>query len=175
MRKSFLDSVQAYVASSSDFLEQQKRLREARMRWIEENEAPRDYIVSTIDRNGDTHVFETPFQLGQITYEDDWTEAMQEPRACYDHAASDLLLGGVAGVFTEDKMVRILLDGEEQHAFLPDESSPHPAIEANESYGDYYKRVSAAYNQQRQGSSGRPDPSPDALRKPAGDDPAGKR
>jgi hypothetical protein len=152
------------VYAAEDFLAQRKRLREARMRWIDENECPTPYQVAGKDSDGNETTFKTPFEVGKLRYpeqyDDHWKEEGQRHE---DPALEKELLEGIDAIISEsisDQRLTILVseDGE-QHAFLTggDDKSPHPPIMEGEDYAEYYARVSRSYEQAAGGESGRPD------------------
>src|SRR5215469_1017552 len=178
---SFQQLVREYAAE--DFMQQRKRLRAAREKWIEENECPTSYSVETKSADGETQTFSTPFQIGKIQYPERWDETMKEPARHEDAAAEAALLDGIDAILSEanhsnpEKKLTVMIAGEEQHAFFiggDAEDSPHPPIEEGESYDHYYARVSSAYEREA-GSAAvrRPVPCDDGLRESAAVDPPG--
>lgn len=177
--------------AAEDFAAQRKRLREARMKWIEENECPTDYAVKTTDADGKEVTFNTPFQIGKRRYDQDdagnpveWSEEMKKPVVHEDPAAEAELLDGIGAILTEanaeskDKRLTILVAGDQQQTFLTGgdaEKSPHPPILEGEDYGEYYARVARAYERQTGTSSGRPVPDHDGVRESTAADSPGVR
>jgi hypothetical protein len=164
--------VNQYVAE--DFVAQRKRLREARMRWIEENECPKPYAVTTQDKDGKQVTFQTPFEIGRLqypeTYNDEWQKEGQRHQ---DPEAEKELLEGIEAVLSSsspEKQLTILVTANEQRAFFTGggEEPLHPPIMEAESYDEYYARVSRLYEQAAgQGDrthAGRTSPSHDGLR-----------
>ena len=141
--------------AAEDFVAQRKRLREARMRWIDENEAPTAYSVKTTTPDGKETTFQTPFQIGQIKYPDQYNEEWQKKGQTHeDPEAEQQLLEGLDGIISQsstEKRLTVLVTGDEQHAFITggdDPESPHPAIEEGEDYGEYYARVARGYERE---------------------------
>jgi len=152
---SFQQLVREYAAE--DFMQQRKRLRAAREKWIEENECPTSYSVETKSADGETQTFSTPFQIGKIQYPEHWNDTMKEPARYEDPASEAALLDGIDTILNEDnhsnpeKRLTVMIAGGEQHAFFTGgdaEDSPHPPIEEGESYDEYYARVSSAYERE---------------------------
>lgn len=140
--------------AAEDFVAQRKRLREARMRWIDENECPTSYSVTTKNKAGEDVIHHTPFQVGKIQYPDEYNEEWKKKGQKHeDPAAEKQLLEGLDAVLSqtsEEKRVTILVTGDEQHAFFTGgkDESPHPPILEGEDYGDYYARVARQYERE---------------------------
>lgn len=176
--------VSEYASIAGDFAAQRKRLREARMKWIEENECPTSYTIDTTDKDGKVTKHATPFQVGKIQYPDIWTEDMKVAAKPLDEAAAEQMFAGIEAVTqasaSEEPRLTILIDGDKQTAFLTGSKvdvSPHPAIEEGEDYGEYYERVSRSYQRQAAASgAGGPVAGNDGLRQSAAvDSPGGGR
>jgi hypothetical protein len=180
------DSIGQLVSqyAAEDFAAQRKRLREARMRWIEENECPTAYGVTTKDPiTGEETTFNTPFQIGKLRYDQDkdgnpleWHQGLKEPVIHEDPVAAAALLDGIDAIIkeaespTKDRQFTVLVSGDEQHAFVTGggaDESPHPPILEGEDYGDYYARVSRAYERATGTTNGRPVAGDDGVRKPS--------
>lgn len=142
--------------AAEDFVAQRKRLREARMRWIEENECPKAYVVKATDQQGREVSFNTPFQVGQIKYPDEYNPDWKEkPQVHADPEMEKQLLEGLDAVISQsstEKRLTVLVAGDgEQHAFFTggdDPESPHPAIKEGEDYDHYYARVAGQYERE---------------------------
>lgn len=177
--------VSLYAAET--FVEQRKRLREARMRWIGENECPQPYTISgPQDKDGNEKIFVTPFEIGSLKYPDKYDDNWKEEGQRHEDPATEKeLLEGMEAILAEpssEKQLTILIgENNEQHAFLTggDEQSPHPPILEGENYGDYYARVARQYEQAAGESgrtdTGRPGPGDDRLRQSPSVDPASVR
>lgn len=182
-RDPFADLFNEYAALSGDFLAQRKRLREARMKWIDEHERPTSYSIHTIDNDGTLRSFDTPFQIGKQTYDGEWNEAMKEGRRHEDAASEDELLEGLEAIVndseTTEKKITVVVSRDEQHAFWTGgdaEKSPYPPVEEGESYAHYYARVSDSLQRQAgAAATGRPVPSNDHLRESPSTDSPGER
>jgi hypothetical protein len=170
--------------AAEDFIAQRKRLRDARLRWIEENECPTSYQVDTRGKDGETVKFETPFQVGKVKYPQEYNDAWKRGARLEDEALEKHLLEGLDAVIKEgespdtQKKLTVLVTPEgEQSAFFTGgdaDVSPHPPIGEGESYDDYYARVSSAYEQQAHSTAGRrPVPSDDGVRESAAADSPG--
>lgn len=165
--------------AAEDFVAARKRLREARMRWIEENECPTSYAIVSKDANGNEVSFSTPFQIGKRRYEGEYTEEMKKPVVHVDRDLEKELLEGIGAVFADKPKpgLTVLVAGDETQAFLTGsdaDRSPHPEIREGEDYGDYYARVSGAYERQAGApGTGRPIASDDGLRRSSATDTPG--
>jgi len=133
--------------AAEDFVAQRKRLRDARMRWIEENECPTAYQVTTKDKDGNEKTFATPFQIGQIKYPDKYDDKWKEEgQQHHDPQAEKELLEGIEAIISEsstEKRLTILVTGNEQHAFLTGggDDSPYPPMNEGEGTDEYFARV----------------------------------
>ena len=141
--------------AAEDFVAQRKRLREARMKWIEENECPTAYTVKTRDKDGNEVSHATPFQIGKIQYPDQYNEEWQKKGQTHeDPEAEKQLLEGLDAVISQsstEKRLTVLVTGDEQHAFFTggaEPESPHPPIQEGEDYGEYYARVAGQYERE---------------------------
>ena len=169
--------------AAEDFIAQRKRLREARMRWIEEHECPKPYQVTTADKDGKETTFSTPFEVGSLKYPDQYNEKWKEEGQRHEDPETEKkLLEGIEAVLSQsspDKQLTILIsESNEQKAFFTggDEQSPHPPILEGESYAEYFARVACEYEQAAgQNSStatGRPVSGDDGVRESPPADPA---
>ena len=167
---------------SLSFMEQRKRLRESRLKWIEENECPTSYSVNTTDKDGNQQPFSTPFQVGKIQYPENYNEGWKKGAKHEDPRAEAELLDGIDAILkkgetSNEKTLTVLVAGESQVAFFTGgeaEKSPYPAIEEGEDYGGYYARVAGAYEREA-GTAAirRPVPSDDSLRESTAADSSG--
>jgi hypothetical protein len=135
--------------TAADWLKERKRLREASMRQIEENERPTAYGIQRED--GTT--FNTGFQIGQRKYEGEYPD---EGIAAKPHSDTDLekqLLSGVESILGRAEQITdghqiVTLKADDQSISFKmgeDDKSPHPEIREGEDYGEYVKRVGSAY------------------------------
>lgn len=183
-----LDSLHALVNqyAAEDFVSQRRRLREARMKWIDEHECPTQYSITT--RNPETGkevTVNTPFQIGKLKYDGEWHEGLKQPVVHDDPAGAAALLDGIDAIIkdaeipsNQEQRLTILVSGNEQNAFVTGgdaEHSPHPPIMEGEDYGTYYARVSRAYERATGTGDGRPASGDDSLRQSATIDPAAVR
>lgn len=152
----FLTQVQNQTAQ--DWVAERKRLREARVRWIEENECPTGYGVKLED--GST--FNTPFQVGKLRYEGEYPDQPIPATRPLDEDSSKSLLDGVDAAFNNQSGVLSISEGG---MFRPDEKSAHPEIREGEEYGEYVKRVGSAYERQTNSSTRNPTPSDGSVRR----------
>lgn len=164
-RDPFTNLTQQSVAE--DFMSARKRLREARIRWIEENEMPEAYSVE----GPDGKAFATPFQVGKRKYEGEYPKtaaaafkpSFKPPAPDNPDATKDL-----------DKLDNLIREAE---AFMGPgiyRESAHPDIREGEDYGEYCARVGRAYEQAAgAGAVRRPVPDTDSVREPAAIDPGG--
>lgn len=162
----------ASTYAAEDYMAQRKRLREARAKWIEENECPTAYQVTSKDATGAEKSFSTPFQVGKLKYEGEYPQTPEAafkpsftPEPDNPTAAADL-----------DELDEIL---EETDTFLKPGiylESAHPEIKEGESHGEYCARIGREY-EQATGTSAvrRPVADSDGVREPAAVDPGGER
>lgn len=163
--------VNTYVAE--DYVAQRKRLREARARWIEENECPTAYAVETRDADGNTVMKAAggPFQIGKRRYdrkqvdgkeiEAEWSEDLKNISFKPPDGDGDQTRKDLADALA--KAARFMAPGIYKE-------SPHPEILPGEDYGEYVKRVADQYEREAgaggsRGSAG----SADGVREPAAD------
>lgn len=140
--------------TAQDFVAERKRLREARMKWIDENECPSNYAL--VDADGNT--FSTPFQIGKIRYDRDehgktltYPEEGIQPKNPLDDDSSKPLLDGVEVAFANEGSIVSIQQGG---IFVSDKNhqAQHPPIMEGEDYGEYVKRVGSAYERQAAGN-----------------------
>jgi hypothetical protein len=178
----FPDSRQIQESVQRDWLAERKRLREARTRWIEENECPVQFGNTLIDSEG--RAWPSPFQIGAVRYGgDDGRGAYpsSEPLAMVPPVtpeAAKQLLEGAGRILRESAettgVSTCVLNSEgEQSIFLVGESdrSPHPAIHEGEDYGEYCQRVGRAY--EAAAGAGRTNSRADGVWLTSAADPAG--
>jgi hypothetical protein len=177
-------TAEVQVQVARDWLAERKRLREARAKWIEENECPVQFGNTLIDSEG--KVWASPFQIGCQQHE--WEEMpvriiqpgdellakerMTPPLTAEGYRE---LLDGCEEILAESSagdgdVARTSSDGK--HIFLVGESdrSPHPAIHEGEDYGEYCQRVGRAY--EAAAGAGRADAGADGVRNTSPADPA---
>jgi hypothetical protein len=177
----FPESRQVQESAQRDWLAERKRLREARTRWIEENECPVQFGNTLIDSEG--RAWPSPFQIGAVRYGgEDGRGAYpsSEPLAMVPPVtpeAAKQLLEGAERILRESAettgvSTRVLNSEGEQSIFLVGESdrSPHPAIHEGEDYGEYCQRVGRAY--EASAGAGRADAGADGVRNTSAVDPA---
>lgn len=163
-----------------DFLAERKRLREARMKWIDEHEMPQAMDVRDAAGNQVT----TPFQVGKQTYAAD-----------YDTAAAghkDAKKGFIPEVSEEDqKAVLAQLDdvitqynqfsgittrdrSGEEVSFS--HKSDHPPIREGETHEEWFIRVTDAYSKTpEEAGSGSTGADTDSVRRSAEPDSSDQR
>lgn len=166
--------------TAEDFMVARKRLRDARARWIEENECPTEYQVKHTDKDGNpilnadgTQKTSSAgggfFQIGKRTYD---INTPTQPVTHKDPELAKELLDGIDVVLSEALHAEItstklvtMKTGDETNSFLMGkaDASPHPPIEEGEDYGEYVKRVSSSY-QKQVGSRGGTEADIDRLR-----------
>lgn len=143
---------------------ERKRLREARMKWIDEHEMPVDYSVAGKDGTR----FATPFQVGIRTYDGEWKPENKNI------------------TFTPIPAEEVASDKEELDQLLAKASvfmgpgiykeSPHPPMLEGEDYGEYVTRVGSAYERQAgQAAVRRPVSDSDGVRESGASDPDRER
>jgi hypothetical protein len=174
---------QTYAAE--DFMAQRKRLREARAKWIEENECPTAYVIEHTDKDGnplqgkDGQPLRTAaagaFQIGKRRYDENIPAGTAPGRTGFeptfmpelDHptAAPDL-----------DELDEIITEAATFMAPGIYRESPHPEIKEGETYDEYYARVSSDYERQTgENAVRRPVPDSDGIRESPADDSCGER
>lgn len=175
-------AAQVQPEAMADFLRERKRLREARIKWIDEHEMPQ--AMELKDGDGKTIYSGGPFQVGRMTYDEDYEKAAAGHK--------DAKKGILPEMSSEDqKAVTAQLDevAEQYNQFsgitTRDRSgaevsfshkSDHPPIREGETHEEWFTRVSNAYSQAPEGSPDAGDSGAhlDGVRSAAGDDPSGE-
>jgi hypothetical protein len=164
-----------------DFLAERKRLREARMKWIDEHEMP----VAMEVRDAAGNAVSTPFQVGRMTYGADYDKAAEGHKdARKGFIPSEMPPECIAVAKQLEEVIKqynqfsgiAVRDGNGDEVSFSAKSD-HPPIEEGESHEDWFTRVSNSYskaaaNTADAGSAGA---DIDGVRKPAGDDSSDRR
>jgi hypothetical protein len=166
----------SHTYAAEDFMTQRKRLREARARMIEEQEAPTAYEIEHTDKEGNPILGKDgqprrsaaggPFQIGKRRYEGEppafsgFIPSFMPPEPDSSTTVEDL-----------DKMDQVIAEAETFMAPGIYRESPHPEIKEGEDYGEYYARVAGEYERQTgENAVRRPVPDSDGVRGTAAGD-----
>jgi hypothetical protein len=166
---------QTYAAES--FMQQRKRLREARAKWIEDNECPTASVIEHTDAEGKPILDEDgqpmvtalggPFQTGKIR-----DESLVPPSARGFKPSYAESLGTVPA--DEAGLDELLSEARQFMAPGIYRESPHPEIREGEDYGEYHARVAGEYERQTGANAvRRPVPDSDSVRESPADHPRG--
>jgi len=172
--------------AQGDFLRERKRLRDARIKWIDENEMPTAMEVR--DKAG--NLVKTPFMIGKMDYGK--ADNIEEANAEYVARYGDTYEGARASFLPEnltleqsavteqlDKVITIAneLSGipttdAEGNEVSFSAKSDHPPIREGETYEQWFTRVSNSYTKKGEDpvEAGDAGADPDRVRRPAGDD-----
>lgn len=163
----------------ADFMAERKRLREVRMRWIEEHEKPQ--AMELRDREGKVIYSGGPFQVGQLQYEDDREYTIdaktgyKRPELSFVPVERDKEQQDVDAqlhnVITEYNR----FSGTEIRGQILSHKSDHPPIREGESHEDWFNRVTESYSkaaQSKQAGTGSAGAGTDDVRRAAADDPS---
>lgn len=149
------DMFEVQPEAARSFMAERARMRAARIAWLEKHENLTSYGVTVRGADGKETTFATPFQIGSRRYEGEYPDTPIAPQTHEDPQEEQRLLEGMESVLQQalqatGPSVTVLRTGDEQHAFLMGDAdrSPHPAIREGESYGEYYARVSRAYERE---------------------------
>lgn len=141
---------------------QRKRLREARARWIEENECPTASTIEHIDKDGKVigkRALGGPFQTGIRRYSDDIPAGTAPGKTGFE--PSLLPADANLGELLAEQLTKV----ETFQAPGIYRESPHPEIKEGEDYGDYCARVGREYERAAgENAVRRPVPDTDDLR-----------
>jgi hypothetical protein len=166
-----------------DFMTQRQRLREARARMIEEQEAPTAYAVEHTDKDGnpilgkDGQPLRTAaggaFQIGKRRYDENIPAGAAPGRTGFEPTFMPPAEQG-GTVEDLDKIDQVIQEAETFMAPGLYRESPHPEIREGESYGEYYARVASDYERQTgENAVRRPVPDVDSVRDAAPDHSSG--
>jgi hypothetical protein len=175
----------SHTYAAEDFMAQRKRLREARAKWIEENEAPTDYVIEHTDKDGnpllgrDGQPLRTAasgaFQIGKRRYDDKIPAGPAPGRTGFEPTFMPPEQGG-STVEDLDKIDQVIQEAETFMAPGIYRESPHPEIKEGETHDEYYARVSSDYERQTgENAVRRPVPDSDGIRESPADDSCGER
>ena len=154
--------------AAEDFMAQRKRLREARARWIEENECPTASVIEHTDKDGNvigTRALGGPFQTGIRRYDDNIPAGAAPGQTGFKPSFLPAEQGSDAADL--DKLDEIITEAETFMAPGIYRESPHPEIREGEDYGSYCARVGREYERAAgKDAIRRPVPDSDDLREP---------
>ena len=172
--------------AAEDYMAQRKRLREARARMLEEQEAPTAYHIQHTDKDGnpilrDGQPLQTraggansPFQIGKRRYDENIPAGAAPGQTGYKPTFFAPPEQGGSTVEDLDKIDRVIQEAETFMAPGLYRESPHPEIQEGESYGDYCARVASDYERQTgENAVRRPVPDTDGVRDAAAAHPSG--
>lgn len=165
---------------ASSFQQARKRLREARMRWIDENEKP----VAMEYRDGSGKMVKSPFLTGCITAtpEEIFAKENEKPKNFIDPKRS---LSSVEDELDETIREYMAIEGiavsgkaGDKVAYVSEVDRPqHPPILEGESHEEWFTRTTRAYAQAENptAATGGSGADPDYLRRPLTDYPSDGR
>jgi hypothetical protein len=169
----------SHTYAAEDFMAQRKRLREARARWIEENECPTASTIEHTDAEGNPLLDKDgkpkvtalggPFQTGKIRDESRVPPSARGFKPSFTVEPADPTVAADL-----DELDEIITEAATFMAPGIYRESPHPEIREGESYGEYHARVAGEYERQTgKDAVRRPVPDIDSVREPAADDSRG--
>jgi hypothetical protein len=166
LAKSFGVPELASTYAAEDFMAQRKRLREARARWIEENECPTALTIEHTDKDGKVIGQSTvagPFQIGKRRYDENIPAGTAPGATGFKPSFLPLPEQG-STVEDLDKIDQVIQEAETFMAPGIYRESPHPEIKEGEDYGEYYARVAGEYERQTgENAVRRPVPDSDSV------------